>query len=605
MHKTIILIFTLLFSPSLFSFDYLEHSYFTDKACWQTQLQLASSLNTPREIANYLALAIYCPINWDKNYCHGDYKMAQGLINSLDEHPIESHLHSLTLGDISALPDHTDRFGHVANLPLANRPGVLSKILDWLVDDKSDADGFIGDVAEDACETAELTSWKSVESDLRKFSKIHLYREYFQVGNRSQIQKGPSDPAGAYSFDNPQYLDLVLKNHHHFGARAYRTWLGLHKVAIEMTERKCESLLVHEKSCSEIAKLIKKKLLLWSKTADARLVDPIRKKLPDLELPLLMQTLSSFIGLTFEGFGIHFLQDNLAGGHIRTNRSSHNLEDARYYHDLDGEIGLQAEFTGTKNISPYMAYGDGYILGKGAGLHRPCRPGLRSSNPKEVTNCLLAYQRGLILQTTKASLLHWASGGKTYDDYLATQKVSLPGTPRARPTPQLAAGNLPLPKPDFSYQSLLLSTAKDNSGELLQNGIKLVFLSSLGDETQWLTSYNYGLFQSRGEIQNQHFQQLHGEFSYSFHWRWAARFLINAAPYLQFGSKNLGNSKSTIATLGPRFGITFLPEGWIRMPLDITLEWKVPYNIFESNHKTKTDGVGKSWVELSIGLSFM
>jgi len=583
------------------AFDYLEHSYFTDKSCREAQLKMRQSLDNQELIPRYLAMAIYCPSSWRGHYCKSGYKMVEGNINALPIRPDKSGDYSLTLGDISALPDHTDHFGALKGISIAKKEGLLSQVLEWISEEDSEADGFIEDIAEDACETNELTSWEEVENSLQNFPTQKLFKNYFKIGSRSEISQGPSDPAGGYSFDNPQYLDMVLKNHHHFGKHAYQTWLGLHQAAIDLSQKNCQEILVSDYSCEDFYSFLKKRLIRWSKMASPEIVAPVKKHLEALDDTLLDQVFSSIVGLTFEGLGIHFLQDNLAGGHIRTNREALNLEDARYYHDLDGKRGVLAEFTTPTEKIPFWAYGDGFILGRGAGEKADC-PTDEAKTKKDVTNCLLQYQRGLLLKTTTASLLHFATQGKRVEKYLSMKSVTLEGDATDTIPKNLTRGVLPLPRPEFSYQSVGIEGSINNQGNVLQNGVNLKFLSSLGQNATWLTSYNYGLLLSHGELNGENYQRFHTEFSFGFHWRWAARFFLNAAPYLQFGKTNFGSRKNTSLELGPQLGITLLPEGWIRLPLDITLNWKLPFSIYESNNNLVPN---QQWFTISIGLAFM
>ena len=572
-------------------FDYLEHSFFTDSASYEAQLILKNKIQSKRDLAKYYALAIYCPRNWKNDYCRDDYKVAQALINIPEEFKPFSESHSLSLGDISALPDHTDKFGAVKNVPALNKEGLLTIVLDWMLEDEGEADGYVEDVAEDACETDGLVSWEQVKKNQTK--KPYIYEDYFKMGARAQIKKGPSDPAGAYSFDNPQYLDMVLKNHHHFGEKAYQTWLGLHQAAIDFSMQSCEELLYHDESCNTFYKQIKKRIELWHKHADPSIKVPLKK----IDQNLLSLTFSSLVGLTFEGLAIHFLQDNLAGGHIRTNREALNLEDARYYHDEDGKHGVLAEFTNKKKRTKYISYGDGFLLGKGAGEKIEC-PNKKTNDKRAISNCHLHKHRTLLQGSTKDSILHWASEGKTIGEYLPTESVKVAGSSINPVSTTISGGTLPTPRPDFSYQSVSISSASDQSTKDLQLGARLNFLSSLGSNAGWLTSFNYGLYQTQGE----NLRQYHTEFSFGFHWRWAARFLLNAAPYVQAGRKIAGGNKFTEIALGPRLGMTFLPEGWIRLPLDVTLSWKRPYSVYKSNDSYSQHG---QWIEISIGLSFM
>lgn len=590
---------TLISTRSTLAFDYLEHSYFTDKACYKTQVALIEKGLNRDILPIYLALALYCPSSWKRNYCDKGYKIVEGNINALSSKPENSGDYSLTLGDISALPDHTDHYGALKNIPNLKKEGLLSQVLEWISEEESDADGFIEDIAEDACETDELTSWKEVEQSLQQFQNQKINQSYFKTGARGEILQGPSDPPGKYSFDNPQYLDMILKNHHHFGEKAYQTWLGLHQAAIDLSQKSCQEILISEHSCSDFYSFLKRRINRWKKMSSPKLVLPVEKYLQSLDESTLDKVFSSLVGLTFEGLGLHFLQDNMAGGHIRTNREALNLEDARYYHDLDGKVGVLAQFITNKKVIPFWAYGDGFLLGKGAGEKFNC-PSKKTKSKHEITQCLLQYQRGLLFKTTTASLLHFATQGKLIAPYLSMGSVILASDTNKKSN--LPPGTLPLPRPEFSYQSVGIEGGINNKGDILQNGVNLKFLSALGQNANWLTSYNFNLIQSYGDKNGKSFQRFHTGFSFGFHWRWAARFLINTAPHIQLGKTKLGSEKNTSIKIGPQIGITLLPEGWIRLPLDISLNWKLPFTVYKSNKNLISN---QQWFTISIGFAFM
>ena len=64
-----------------------------------------------------------------------------------------------------------------------------------------------------------------------------------------------------------------------------------------------------------------------------------------------------------------------------------------------------------------------------------------------------------------------------------------------------------------------------------------------------------------------------------FHWRWAARFLINAGVYTYGGFQGLGENVSVLWGLGPNVGMTLLPEGWTKIPLEFTFSYRFPLTL--------------------------
>ena len=96
-----------------------------------------------------------CPLKLGKDYCKADYKQAHSAISRLGAPPAVSRDHSLTLGDIAALPDHLSAFGAFKGLQGAESPGLITEILRLLGPDADEPKTVISDVAEDACETGE------------------------------------------------------------------------------------------------------------------------------------------------------------------------------------------------------------------------------------------------------------------------------------------------------------------------------------------------------------------------------------------------------------------------------------------------------------------
>ena len=232
------------------AFDYLEHSFFTDRACQSAQetlkRELLSSDHSAPLLPRYLALGLVCPLQPVKYYCSADYKQAHSALSRLSAPPAKSRDHSLTLGDIAALPDHLSAFGALRTLDGAERPGLITEVLRLLEPGADEPRALIRDVAEDACETDGKVAWDEVEYDIAtSIQRIQQPETPPQMapGSWQAPKRGPSDPAGLYSFDNPHYLDLVLNNQHHFGEEAYGSWTGYHATSLALSNRPCEELL--------------------------------------------------------------------------------------------------------------------------------------------------------------------------------------------------------------------------------------------------------------------------------------------------------------------------------------------------------------------------
>ena len=159
----------------------------------------------------------------------------------------------------------------------------------------------------------------------------------------------------------------MLNNQHHFGEEAYGSWTGYHATSLALSNRPCEELLSLDedqledlaeglsqyesldwddlepetrraKSCALVAERIGERVDYWLKSAEPSLTRPISAitRGPIAKDPMLMRaTVSALLGLVYEGAGLHFLQDNLAGGHLRVDRAAHGLGIARHLHDTD------------------------------------------------------------------------------------------------------------------------------------------------------------------------------------------------------------------------------------------------------------------------------
>ncbi|MFN7131249.1 MAG: hypothetical protein ACK4N5_04150, partial [Myxococcales bacterium] len=408
------------------AFDYLEHSFFSDRACLEAQRRLAPLARTHADVAErYLALSLFCPEKWERPYCAGGYKQLEGSLNRLEEPPTESGDHPITLGDYAALPDHLTEWGPVRGMPRADQEGLTLRTFEWL-DETGDARGVIADVAEDACETGDPVEWQRLERDVAAGleelgqSEDALPLPVLLPTARGPIARGPHDPSGPYSFDNPQYLDLVLRNHHHFGVSSWATWTGFHTAAFAIASTPCEERLafsasrlsslsrgfpafeevrwkslpddeLRSRGCALLAERVKRRAREWAVRADPALVEPVRPLLDALATGAPRPSLASAVmALVFEGVGLHFLQDSLAGGHLRVERAAYGLEDSRYMHDTDGRHGVSAELATRAGTRRFVAFGDSYLLGHaGTEADRCDWQALPAAAPDLVSACLL------------------------------------------------------------------------------------------------------------------------------------------------------------------------------------------------------------------------
>ncbi|MEC9464358.1 MAG: hypothetical protein VX834_01140 [Myxococcota bacterium] len=640
------------------AFDYLEHSFFGDRACSEAQIQLLDRLNTqsphdPDLLARYLALGLLCPSEWQEPYCLQEYKGVASTLGAIKQPGYLSGDHSLTLGDLVALPDHLSQFGAVRGLGRAQEKGLVDEVIRLLRPGYPSPSGVITDVAEDACETDGRVDWQEVERDLDVSLDAPLSsipRSYFSPGSWEPPLRGPYDPAGAYSFDNPHYLDLVLFNHHHFGAGAFESWTGFHATALALADRTCESMLTLDEdeledlargepayaslrwdklapsqraksACDLLALRVHQKLQQWRATAHRTLVDPVVSSMESdartqQAQMLARRTLRALVALVFESAGLHFLQDGLAAGHIRVDRAAHDLGMARYLHDSDGREGIVAQSITAQGPTSFVLFGDSYLLGRHPKGGRPCHATASMPSPSEVTACHIKRQRHLVLTQTAASLVHWALGGPSRSELGCTQISGASELCRHLPTAptglasysDVTLGSLPQPPPPFAFQSLATSLSFDPAGGGSQTGIRLVFLSALGQMANWMTSYHFGFLQtSRPYDKDYDGDETLTEFSYMFHWRWAARFLVNAGAYTYLGFQGLGHDVSLMWGLGPSVGMTLLPEGWTKIPLDISLTYRMPLTLLNSRYGLSSDAiqVEAHWIELAVGLAFM
>lgn len=703
-------------TPQVFAFDYLEHSFFTDRACRRTQERLAIRLRGPlrdsKSVAHYLALALVCPNRWDTPYCSKSEKMVEGNLNRLKNPPGAGGGHSVTLGDFSALADHLIEFGPVRGLAKAEGDGLLGQVIRWISSGPNrGARGVVGSIGGSACGTDDgLVPWARIEENLTRELVIQETRRGFArlpasslyPTARTELPKGPTDPAGVFSFKNPQFLDMVLNSSHHFGQDAYSTWLGYHTTGIALARGKCEDWIqlspgeladigeglaafaeVPWKSlgpsklgiigCAALSERVRHRLLEWWDRAPKDVTQPVETELEVLrkqtlfenprplgELiasPLLNQTISALMGLVFEGTGLHFLQDGLSGGHIRTIQAK-RLSERRAEHDIDNRDGVVAIIRSAEAEHALVAYGDTYLLGPdpqkeiGACNWGELETQTQASEIDPIRNstCLVRHQRGILVATSEASLTDWSLGGLLFSDQehevcskaVTENKVdrdrdfvcrALPVTaPRApgfetqgwgrslvasessghgklpprlpQHQARLIPGVLPIPQAPYTYESLAVNLAIDPDGKGNQIGLDVALFSRLGSQAGWLTSHRIGLRLLGGTEERNRFT---ADYAFGFHFRWAARFLLDGEPFVFFGARNLGFNREFIMGLGPRIGVTLLPEGWTKIPFELSLSFRMPMTFYASKSGFFGNAfeVEAPWIQFGIGLAFM
>lgn len=667
------------------AFDYLEHSYFSDYACHRVQGMLAAQFReqppTPELAARYIALGLFCPVEWERNYCAEDAKQTLGHINLLEGAPEPGGKLSVTLGDYAALPDHFAHIGPIRNMPRADEQGLWSWTAKWLARDPGKGvRGVVANVAEDACQDDGLPPWRDIERDIDTYldetAKIGRPRAIAEGMlsplSRASLIKGPSDPAGLYSFNNPHYLDLVLRNHHHFGLQAYSSWLGFHSAGVEIASGKCEQSLAlpwrtvrklargipeyedvdwseledenpdafARKGCRVLTRRIEQRVRVWAKTAPDELTAPVKVHLARLledpvvvgkeqgkgkskakdepgapvevnpmeaiEVARLRDALAaSVMALVFEGSSLHFLQDGLAAGHMRTIRTRGGLLEARYDHDRDNAEGVVAVMHTRSGRFPFVAFGDTYMLSPSLPGPRNCAFGERPpEDPVHVSNCLISHQRGVLAAVSMASLLDWALGGTLYGEeleptadqpdvcasmpenerficmHLPSRATRVAGEeePTGRPD-VMHHGSLPVPPPPYSYEALTTRIGFDVAGRAPQINVSFSLLSELDQLANWLTSYRLGVTASLG---NGPEEQWFVDFAYSFHYRLAARVLFDGGASAYMGFRDFDRDATFFGGLSPVVGVTVLPEGWVKLPVELSFAFRFPINFFDS-----------------------
>lgn len=628
-----IAILLFLLPSSGYAFDYLEHSYFSDLACLDAQTFAEKNLTSEGEAARFFALSLFCPKKKIDNYCMEGYKKATSGVNEVDEDDF-----GITLGDLAALPDHVSRYGPIKNVIRAGRDGLALSLLDWL-SDPGNVGGVIEDVAEDACEYDAHINWKPLNhqilSDVHYFEKKglpNIHPDHLSSLARKEPRQGPNDPATKYTLDNPHYLDLVLRNHSHFGALAYDASLGFLQLGQELADRRCEDIVdfragevenlaenldldtkdwgdmdaptLARAACDLIGIALSQRIEGVAFSKNNEVLNRVKTKIRKGDQHTRDALVSATFGVLFRGVGLHFLQDGLAGGHLRTIRSRESLSEVRHDHDTDNRAGVIAIFPTATEQTPFIAFGDSYLLGNAFG-EDSCENMVASSRMEssDVTDCLLRFQRALLVGSSRENLIDFVMDNRVGGKFAMNQMVNVPskilrdgggGTYRK--------GSLPVPAPTFSFESLAFRfgfSSRDNSPQI---GLKLEALTELDNPAHWMVSYQLGLnYQPRyngGE-------SLYVDFAYAFHYRYFARVTLDFIPSLYGGVYGLGGQAETFFGVAPAMGFTFLPEGWIEIPLEVSIHYRLPIDLYSSDGGFKFGILEDHWVQIGFGLAFM
>ncbi len=663
-----------------FGFDYLEHSFVTDRACLHAQRSLVALVQAAPENtalrARYLALALVCPERATVDYCVDERKAVTAQINHGGERPWESVEHPVTLGDFSGLADHLSKLGPVKGLGGARASGLTEQFFRWFASEERQAGGLVDRVGRMACWNTQDVPWQRIEQDIDQ-SVGHMFAQSAAGGvpaallsplRRIAAPVGPRELAGRYSFTNPHFLDLVLRNHHHFGPKAYDTWLGFHTASLAIAQSSCASTYalswresrrlarklkgfetvrwqelddaaLAQTGCAMLGELTRQRLMRWADRGEPSLRQPVQAFLDTLASPgakdeleeaALRQELdtvvASLVALIFEGNGLHFLQDGFAGGHVRTIRTRGGLGEARHDHDHDNAEGVTAVLRTRSGDFPFVAYGDSFLLGPPTAVPQSCAWHellAADASPAEVSTCLIRHQRGLVVASSAASLIDWALDGLLFEPVDAARCAQGPAQsaacnllpltaiaaagelpPRANNLTGVHPSTLPVPPPPFAYESLVTLIAFDVAGSNTQYGLQLTILSELDTFANWLTSYRAAIFVSPGDGDRSRFV---GEFSYNFHWRLAARVLLEAGGFGFVGFRGLGEGLSFLAGAGPSAGLVVLPEGWTKIPLEVSLSYRFPLRLFTSRDGFfgPSLGIEAHWLQFGLGLAFM
>ena len=645
--KILLVVFIVFWSNPAAAWSYLEHSFLTDRSCYEvlklTEHDLSQDGDNQSLGAKYIALSLLCPTEWHTEYCVDRKKSPVAYVNS----NIKEGQHGITLGDYTGLADHISQFGPVEGFPRLKKSGLLSDSLLWLDPDENQLKGELAKITRRTCSSSEVVDWTGVEQDLSKMNlstSTMIPSDHLDPNQRSKLTHSLEGISGIYSIINPHYLDLVLLNEHHFGEQAYSTWLGFHSTAMEISISHCEDVLSPDgrsykalsnpgnpdwnslsedqkaaQSCRVLNNAIGKRIERWHQNASPAQQQLVSGFIDQVEWR--EQVSMNALALMFEGLGIHFLQDSLSGGHVRVDRAVHSLSLARYLHDEDSKNGVITTMGSREGTRQFVAFGDGYLL------TRPTDQPAKHCDWEQIDSkddrlaCLIQYQRQLMVQTTSASLADWVLGGSLYQPEVECQKSKaqqlvcnqMPTRASVATGLNIIAdepiyirrGTLPEPPPPYSYQSLSLLWSIDGAGYATQTGLNIRFLEEMDQMARWLHSWDVSLLStSRKEEAGEAVMQI----SHLFHRRISTRFLVNMGPLFQSGLRGFGDDVTYFMGLGGYAGFTALPEGWTKIPLEISLNYRSPHTLFDTQFGGFTrEAIQREghWIEVSLGLAFL
>ena len=640
----------ILWSQPASGWSYLEHSFTTDRSCHEVlnviERDLSKDNSNPSLSAKYIALSLLCPNEWQVEYCTDHKKNPTAYINA----HVKKDQHAITLGDYTGLADHISQFGPVNGFPRLKKSGLLSDSLLWMDPDENQLKGYLAQITRRTCSSDELIDWTGVDNDLSQMELQHattIPSNNLDPNQRSELSRSLDDISGIYSFINPHYLDLVLFNEHHFGEQAYSTWLGFHSTALEISKSPCQMILRPDirfykalsnkndpdwknlsyeqkivQSCQLLNKAIGQRIETWIQNASTEQKKLVSDYMDQIDQEEWQEQVSmNVVALVFESLGIHFLQDSISGGHVRIDRAAHSLSMARYLHNKDSKNGVITTMGSRNGTRQFVAFGDGYLLTPPTNQPAKTCDWNTIDNKDDRLACLIQYQRQLMVQTTSASLADWALGGALYQskvdcfdsdthqlvcNQLPTRGAIATGLDVIANEPTyIRRGTLPEPPPPYSYESFSLSWSIDATGHATQTGLNIRFLDEMDQMANWLHSWDVSLLStSRKEEAGEAVIQI----SHLFHWRVSTRFLVNMGPLFQSGLRGFGEDVTYFMGMGGYAGVTALPEGWTKIPLDISLNYRYPLTLFDTQFGGfSRDAIDKEghWIEIALGLAFL
>ena len=130
-------------------------------------------------------------------------------------------------------------------------------------------------------------------------------------------------------------------------------------------------------------------------------------------------------------------------------------------------------------------------------------------------------------------------------------------------------------------------------------------LKEMGQMAHWMRSWDVGLLSTTKGLGN---GEAVGHISYLVHWRMNARFLLNIGPMIHTGWRGFGDDVHYFMGTGGYAGWTALPEGWTKIPLTISMHYRLPVTIYDSEYQgfsANSIQIEGHWIELRFGLAFL